>query len=142
MFGPAENLLAEAPCLLDPIVAADPSLLSFLDDGSAAPSYTEKDAPILNLRATVSIRVYNLNDVKVREERFLVAQEIKRQVQRGEKYLSEALAGNGAAYDHFQEVYRIVLNLIGPSSEFSAAARTILSGFRDKDWVIRALNTA
>jgi uncharacterized protein (TIGR02646 family) len=142
IFGPAGNLADEAPCLLDPTLAGDPSLLSFLDDGSAAPTYSEARSALFYRKALVSIDVYNLNDAKIKEERFLIAQEIKRQVDRCDKYLDHAATGEQAALDHFQEVYRVILGLISQDAQFSAAARTILAGFRDKDWVVRALSTA
>lgn len=142
IFGPVGNLADEIPFLLDPTLAGDPSLLSFLDDGSAAPTYAEAKSAFFHRKALISIDIYNLNDVKIREERFLIAQEIKRQVDRCDKYLDHAATGEQAALDHFQEVYRVILGLISQDAEFSAAARTILAGFRDKDWVVRALSTA
>lgn len=142
VFDPVGNLAEETPSLLDPTVGADPPLLSFLDDGSAAPAFAKDKSLLFYTRASTSIRVYNLNDVKIREERFFIAQEVKRQVERGEKYLDEAAAGDAAALDHFREVCRVVLTLIAPDAEYSAAARTILSAYRDKEWVVRALATA
>ena len=142
VFNPAGDLMAESPSLLDPTSPLDPSLLSFLDDGTAAPAYSKDvSAPFFD-RATISIDAYNLNDQKIKEERFIVAQRIKREVSRAERYLDNAQAGEPAATEHFLEVYRTLLNLIARSSEFSAAARAILAGYKDKAWVVRALTTA
>src|SRR5437660_1049715 len=82
------------------------------------------------------------NQATIADARSMVAFEIKHQVQRGEKYLDDAAAGDLAASDHFQEVYRVLLGLIGPEAEYSSAARAFLAGYRDMDWVVRALTTA
>jgi hypothetical protein len=132
----------EFPGLLDPVIAADPPLLWFMDDGQATPRYPKERSPLFFQRADTSIRVYNLNQAKIADARSLVAFEIKHQVQRGEKYLDDAAAGVPAALDHFQEVYRVLLGLIGSDAEYSAAARAFLAGYRDKDWVVQALTTA
>jgi len=132
----------ESPCLLDPVLAFDPPLLWFMNDGQATPLYAAEKSPLWFQRADTSIRVYNLNQAKLADARSLVALEIKHQVQRGEKYLDDATAGAPAALDHFQEVFRIVGNLIGPEAEYSAAARAFLATYRDKEWVVQALRTA
>jgi hypothetical protein len=137
-----QDVSGECPCLLDPVVAADPPLLWFMDDGQATPRFTEERFSLFFRRADISIRVYNLNQAKIADARSLVAFEVKRQIQRGEKYLNDAAAGDPAALDHFQDVYRILLGLIGAEAEYSAAARAFLAGYRDKDWVVQALTTA
>jgi hypothetical protein len=93
-------------------------------------------------RADVSIRVYNLNESDIADARSFIAFEIKHQVQRGDKYLDAAETGDASALDHFEEVCRVLLGLIGPEAEFSAAARAFLAAYRDKDWVEDALRTA
>ena len=113
-----------------------------MEDGQATPGYAEKKSPLFFGRAAISIRVYNLNQATIADSRSMVAFEIKHQVQRGEKYLDDAAAGDPAASDHFQEVYRVLLGLIGPEAEYSSAARAFLAGYRDMDWVVRALTTA
>jgi uncharacterized protein (TIGR02646 family) len=137
-----QDTTQEFPCLLDPVVASDPPLLWFMDDGQATPCYTKERSPLFFQRADTSIRVYSLNQARIADARSMVAFEIKRQIQRGEKYLDDAALGQPAALDHFQEVYRILLHLIGPEAEYSAAARAFLAGYRDKDWVVQALTTA
>jgi hypothetical protein len=136
------DINGECPCLLDPVVAADPPLLWFLEDGQATPRYKQERSPLFYQRADISIRVYNLNQPKVADARSLVAFEIKHQVQRGEKYLDHAAAGDEAALDHFKDVYRVLQKHIGPEAEYSAAARAFLANYRDKDWVEDALRTA
>lgn len=138
----ANDLNGECPSLLDPIVPADPPLLGFLDDGQATPRYKKERSPLFFERADVSIRVYNLNQAKISDARSLIAFEIKRQVERCEKYLDEAAAGDDAALDHFKEVYRVLSRHIAPEAEYSAAARAFLSAYRDKEWVEDALRTA
>ena len=91
---------------MDPNIAADPLLLWFQEDGSAVPKFPPEVSSLFNGRALVSIAVYNLNDVRVKEARFLIALKIKRNVEWGEKYLNKALEGDESAYDHFRRALR------------------------------------
>jgi hypothetical protein len=141
VFAPSGNLENERSALLDPVQAADPGLLGFLDEGTAVPRYSEKASPLFYRRAVVSIDVYNLNDVRIREERQAIANEIKLQVARAEKYLNRAMAGDETALDHFKEAIRIIRKFTSYEAEFSSSARTVLAGFRDKEWVSSALAT-
>jgi hypothetical protein len=138
----SNDVNGECPCLLDPVVAADPPLLWFMDDGQATPRYKKETSQLFFKRADVSIRVYNLNQAKIADARSLIAFEIKRQVERGEKYLDDAAAGDKAALDHFKEVYRVLSGHIAAEAEYSAAARAFLASYRDKEWVEDALRTA
>jgi uncharacterized protein (TIGR02646 family) len=142
IFDPTDDMSAENPSLLDPTVALDPNLLTFVDDGRAVPAYPEDSSKLFFHRASTSIDVYNLNDQRVKEERFIIAQTIKREVARAERHLNDAQEGQPAAVEHFQEVYRVILKLIAAKAEFSAAARAILAGYKEKAWVMRALSTA
>jgi len=119
--------------------AADPLLLWFQEDGSAVPKFPREVSPLFNGRALVSIGVYNLNDVRVKEARFLIALKIKRNVEWAEKYLNKALEGDESAYDHFRRVCDVLLELIAPEAEFSVAARAFLAAYRDKEWIDSAL---
>lgn len=134
-------LAGESVCLLDPTVAMDPGLLAFSEDGRALPSYSPESSPLFHKRAETSIAIYNLNDVKVREERTVIALEVQRQVQRADKYLTEASKGDEPALEHFKEASRLLMGMMGPQAEFSSAARAVLSGYRDKEWVAAVLRT-
>ena len=103
---------------------------------------TVSKSAIFNKRADISIRVYNLNDVRIREERLAIANEIKLQVARADKYLDSALNGDPAGRELFKEAYRVIQKKICEDAEFSSAARDLLAGFRDKDWVVNVLTTA
>jgi hypothetical protein len=141
ILNPNGRLTDERPTLLDPTIPGDPSLLWFLEDGRAVPKYKAERSSLFSSRASISIDVYNLNDFRIKEARVVIAIEIKRQVELGEKHLDEALSGVPVAVELFQEICRTLLNLIAPQSEFSSAARAILAGYRDKDWVVDALRT-
>jgi len=132
----------ESPCLLDPTVEVDPGYLWFMQDGQATPKHPRERSELFFKRADVSIRFYNLNDSKIADARSILAYEIKRQVIRGDKYLNDALAGDPAAYEHYEEVVRFLLKVIRPQSEYSAAARAFLAIYRDKEWVVTVLVTA
>jgi hypothetical protein len=141
IHNPNGRLVDERPTLLDPTVPGDPSLLWFLEDGRAVPKYKEEQSRLFSSRASISIDVYNLNDFRIKEARVIIAIEIKRQVELGEKHLDEVFRGVPVALSLFQEVCRSLLNLITAQSEFSSAARAILAGYRDKEWVVDALRT-
>jgi len=142
VYDPTGNIHNERPALLDPILEADVALLSFLEEGSAVPGHSETTHPVFFKRATISVRVFNLNDVRIREERFAIADEIRRQVAIGEKYFNAAGMGDEAAMDHFKEANRKIQRLISHDQEFSSAARAVLAGYRDKFWVVATLATA
>jgi hypothetical protein len=141
VFEPSGNLENERLSLLDPTQAADPGLLGFLDEGTAVPRYSMEVSPLFHKRASVSIDVYNLNDVRIREERQAVAIEIKLQVARAEKYLTRAMADDQAAYDHFKEAIRIIQSKTSDEAVFSSSARAVLAVFRDKEWVASTFAT-
>jgi hypothetical protein len=105
------------------------------------PKYSQDASPVFYRRATISIDTYNLNDVRIREEREAVANKIKLQVARADKYLTRAMGDDQDAYDHFKEVVRIIQELTSKDAEFSSAARTVFAGFRDKEWVVDTLAT-
>jgi len=142
VFNPSTRLDNERPALLDPTLPGDPALLWFLEDGTATSRYPASKSVIFNKRAETSISVYNLNDVRIREERYAIATEIKLQVARGERYLDEAMNADGAAYELFKESYRVIQRMICKEAVFSSAARAVLAGFRDKEWVVSILTTA
>jgi uncharacterized protein (TIGR02646 family) len=142
IHGSGGDLTDEQPTLLDPTVPMDPSLLWFTDDGRAVPRYRLDNSPLFYSRASVSVDVYNLNDFRIKEARVVVAIEIKRQVELGDRYLDEAMGGSPAALDLYKEICRRILTFIAPQAEFSSAARAILSGYRDKEWVADTLRTA
>jgi hypothetical protein len=141
VFDPSLNLKNERVALLDPAEEADPGLLGFLDEGTAVPRYSSVASPLFHNRAVISIGIYNLNDVRIREERQAIADEIKFQVARAEKYLTQAMGEDEAALDHFKEAVRIIQKLICKEAMFSSAARTVFAGFRDREWVVSTLAT-
>lgn len=141
VFDPTGRLDDEQEALLDPTQPLDPGLLGFLDDGTAVPQYSKDASALFNKRAVVSIDVYNLNDVRICEERRAIANEIKLQVARAEKYLNQAKNGEQAPLDHFKEAIRIIRKYTSPKAAFSTAARAVLAGYRDREWVASALVT-
>jgi hypothetical protein len=126
------NIGDESPALLDPIIPADTILLWFLDDGRATCRYEQARDPWSYSRVEKSIDVYNLNHVLIKEERVMKIDEVKRQVIRGEKYISQE---GPAAAEHFTDAVRVLADLIAPDAEYARCARAILAGYRDKEWV-------
>ena len=129
------DISKEANALLDPVVGFDTTLVSFSEDGLAAPVYTKKSAPKHHKRAAATIEILNLNDVNTRDARIPIVIAVQQQVALGDKYLTLALKGDQSASDHVDQVHRNLLSLTSVEAEFSTTARAILAGYRDKDWI-------
>lgn len=134
-FDIASDLDLENPCLLDPTVAADAILLWFDEDGRAVPRYGKTERERLWLRAESTIDVYNLNDPNIREARLAVSRDVRDFVKQGTDYFDEYAAGSQAAGDTFKLMAKKLAELITPSAEFSSAARAILNGYKQNEWV-------
>jgi hypothetical protein len=141
---PQHLISEEQPVLLDPTVAADPGLLSFNEDGMAAPTYPESTAPWLHRRAKESIAIYHLNHADLKEARQVVCMECKRKVTEGDQALREYSYGSAVAEDRFKRIVADLRERLKGSAEYSAAARATLMGLRsnDRPWLDTLLVSA
>ena len=137
-----EDIELEKPCLLDPVVASDPGLLWFSEDGSVVSKYNKVPYPRLNTRAEISIKIYHLNCPDIREARLAASKEIAKLVKDGNKYFLKMTEGDSNSEHAFKRVIELLIKAIRPSAEFSAAARATLSGYRESEWVEEVLRVA
>ncbi len=124
---PNHNINDEEPLLLDPVNPADPNLLWFLDDGQICPKDSNTSS-FDNKRATVTIDILNLNDIKIVEQRKRLWITCNDLVKRGTKAISEYDDANADSLSEIEKVYQDIKDLIKPSAELSATARTCFLG--------------
>lgn len=138
----ADNIGTEQPCLLDPAVPDDPGLLWYEPDGRVVPKYTKQEYFRRHLRADRSIELFHLNYYKTVEDRRVLYDKIRDVIEEGDKLFPKAESDSDLQTTLRLLVIKPLLNLIHPKSDFSAAARTFLLGFRDRPWVEGVLATA
>jgi uncharacterized protein (TIGR02646 family) len=128
--------MGEKPLLLDPVIEGDVLLLHFEEDGRAEPLWTEKDYPLLYKRAKESILLYNLNKDELKERRQLfVCLRVKLLIKKGNKYFRRMINGDPAADEAYNEVLDDLRNMIAPTAEHSATAKSVISLYRHYPWV-------
>ncbi|MGB5099144.1 MAG: hypothetical protein WBN94_00895, partial [Methanothrix sp.] len=115
----------ERPCLLDPMNASDPRLISFDQFGSAKPKYDKNECITYYNRAKKSIKLYNLNHTKLRERRGILYNNIVDAVEHVDNISADD-------YINFEHAINNLAKMICEDAEFSAAARAYLSGLRSK----------
>jgi 5-methylcytosine-specific restriction endonuclease McrA len=141
VFEPGD-LYGENPVLLDPFVKADVMSLAFEEDGTAQPRWQEDTYPILNRRARESILLYNLNKKELKERRqTMVCLRIKDLITRGDKYFQRMQNNDPSARDSYNEVVEDLLSMVSRQAEYSAAAMSIISIYRDHPWVDAFVST-
>ncbi|HLP48665.1 MAG TPA: hypothetical protein VK469_22175 [Candidatus Kapabacteria bacterium] len=133
-FSRSDDLTNESPLLLDPVKRGDPCLIIFRQDGNAHWKYSKEENEIAFRRAEKSIELYHLNEIRLVEVRKKLHRKIKTLIDQGDE---EFTNGNTPLERTFKEL----IDLINEESEYSAAARSFLKGYRDKnrDWVASVL---
>jgi hypothetical protein len=135
LFEPGD-LTVEEPMLLDPLIEGDVLLLSFDPDGGATSFYAEEKEPTMYKRVKDSIFYYNLNKEELKERRQkLICKTIKDLVAEGDKYFSRIQLNDRSAREAFNDTLKKLRAMVSPSAEYSAAAKCILSFYRDRPWV-------
>jgi len=130
---PDSNIDDEVPLLLDPTNRSDPSMLWFIDDGRASPSFSEDDG-VPYLRAVSTIDILNLNDVKIVEERKKLLNHCMQLIERGDRAFEQYKNGSPTGKKEFEMIILEMNELTQPHSEFSATARACFRGSSSK-WV-------
>ncbi len=125
----------EQPLLLDPTIPEDPGLLWYEPDGRAVPRYSKSKSERRYLRAEKSIELYHLNYRKTEEDRKKLYNKIRRLISEGDKLFPQADSDTVASSALSNVVIAPLLEFIKPTSDFSAAARAFLVGFKDRPWV-------
>lgn len=141
---PEENIEAEHPCLLDPTKASDPGLLWFNQNGEVVPKFSIEQSPTFHRRATVSIKMYNLNYYKTSDKRKVLYNHVAQLVKDGNrdfnKYYFEK---DYEAEFGLNRVMETLLDLLDEDAEYSAATRSYLNGLRStgSEWLESIINT-
>lgn len=135
-----DDLLAEDPILLDPIVAEDPALLTFDLDGTARPVCDEGQCPEDYKRAKVSIELYHLNHTDLKKRRQLeIGYKVSKLVKEVEKNLPrwQKDRSNLDARVRCKKAVEELKKMIHERHEYSAAAIAVLKTYRtpDRRWI-------
>lgn len=123
----------EKPLLLDPTVPEDPLLLWFDESGFASPKYDDSADAIKHHRAKISIELYHLNHTDLKEVRIDLSRKIKELVKHIDMYLQQL--NNPIVNQAYTKALSDLSDLISPESPYSSSARTVLRGYRDREWV-------
>lgn len=136
VYEPGGELQREEPFLLDPTNETDVLALSFEVDGTAQPRWKSEDYPVLYNRARKSITLYHLNKQELKERRqTIVCAEVQTLIAQGDKYFARISNNDQSAREAFNETIERLRNLVSLKAEYSAAAKAIISFYRDHPWV-------
>jgi uncharacterized protein (TIGR02646 family) len=120
----------ERPVLLDPTKAADTQLLYFREDGEVEPRFTAEQAREKEHRAARSIEIYHLRHTDLVEARLETLNRVRQLVELGRRYYASWLADDSDEVA-FEMVSEELTKLCSDPSEYSAAVKDFLKGFRD-----------
>ena len=128
---------AETPVLLDPARDSDTTLLYFREDGVVSARFREDHNRLHWKRAEASVDLYHLNHEDVVEARRELHRQIKRILELGKIGFADQQTNNAAAAATTEYAVGELRGLLDRGSEFSAAARDMISGFRDNShpWI-------
>ena len=131
------GVLCEEPELLNPVVASDPLLLTFDEDGTTRPAKNQAHYPKEYKRAETSINVYHLNRAKLKNaRRFYVCRVVAQLVKEGDEFLLLGAVENSvAARQGYNKVVERLSLMIDGQAQYSAAARAVLKMYRNREWV-------
>lgn len=135
-----DDIQLEEPYLLDPTDILDPFLLWFDQTGEVVPIHSIEKNKRHYLRATESIKMYNLNLSKTIKRRNGLYRYIERKIADGDQFYKRYLTDQIPDIDILQALRGIMddlKELIDENAEFSAAAKAYLGGFRtsDREWL-------
>lgn len=125
--------IEEQPLLLDPCNAHDPSLLSFLDDGTATAK--EPNHAIRKLRAETSIRLYHLNHTDLMEKRRKLGLDLNAKIASADRLYNRVDLGDTSIDESYNEHVRDLKNAMSEEAELSSFAKKIIMGRRDLIWI-------
>jgi uncharacterized protein (TIGR02646 family) len=129
----AAALNTEDVVLLDPCRGVDAGLLDFFGDGKPCAKYP--DQPKRRARADQSIRYYHLDHPDLVESRRQLALQIKEWIDGADAIYDEVDQGDPKQERAFAGFVESICRTLGENAEFSAFARRIVDGYRDRPWI-------
>jgi hypothetical protein len=142
----SSSLSDEKPKLLDPLIAVDPGLLTWLVDGNPAPRYPASQNAEWNERAAVSITVYHLNHYKLRRRRIAIYNELKLLIQEGDILYDKAVTNKPFERVSMERVTNRIMEILSESAELTATAKQYIREYRSRDsereWLEGVINAA
>ena len=133
--GPADDLSAEIPAIVDPTNAGDVAMLTFGRSGDVELVPERKGESIAEAKLKASRRYLHLNWPRFRDDRVMLYNEIERSVHRGENLAPSDFGGMHAVAEAFLDVCKDLAKRTEPHREYSRAARAYMEMFRDRWWV-------
>jgi len=123
----------EEPKLLDPTVAADAILLTWMVDGNAAPRYAASQNAVWHERADVSMKVYHLNHYKLRRRRIKICNELKLLIQEGDILYEKAVTNQPYEKESMKRVTSQIMEILSENAELTATAKQYIREYRTGD---------
>ena len=138
---PEDDLAAEEPLLLDPMVPADPGFLWFDETGQAVPNpaYCGNPTGYANKRVAASALFYHLNHANIVERRKALCAEVRRRAAEADRYFQKYDAGDRTAREAFEDAVAALRERLLPNADYSATARAMLMGLRATHPVVDAV---
>jgi uncharacterized protein (TIGR02646 family) len=127
---PTSNPDDESPKLLDPVEALDPTLLTWMVDGSSAPRYSASQNDEWRERAEVTIAVYHLNHHRLRRRRTQIYNELKMLIREGDILYEKAVTDQPYEMASMKRVTRGIVDRISERAELTATARQYILEYR------------
>lgn len=133
-MAPADAYL-ERPSLLDPADPADPPMLTYSIDGTAAlhPAYDDDADARRRLEAS---RLYlHLDSPAFVEDRASLYGTIATKVEKLDRLAADAFVGDEAAKQTLKDAAQELIRLTRPQMPYSRAAEAYIHIYRNRDWV-------
>jgi len=130
---PGDPIEDEEPILLDPVSPADTALLTFDDNGKAAPVASKEKNPLRHERAAQSITAYHLDESGIRIRRFELMSTVQKEIREAHKYYVRSEKDNDlSARQTYAERFAALFDRIQPKAEYSMAARAAIASLRSE----------
>jgi len=138
-----KTYMAEGALLIDPCDVNGPGWFWFDESGEISSKYTEEKNPGRYKRVKKSIELYHLDHPDLVEERLIIAGRISDLIDTGEDLEQQCDADqNTGAAGELKRVKQQLAEYIKSDAEYSACAKAVLLGHREKDWLMEVIQTA
>jgi len=139
----SKNYSGEGALLIDPCNSNEPGWLWFNESGAVTSKYPKDEKPGRYRRVMKSIELYHLDHPDLIEERLIIAERMSDLIDEGEELEKACDADiNTGAAGELKKIKEQLAKFIEHDAEYSACAKSILLGHREKDWVMEVIQTA